>query len=410
MNNSLTRQYEAGENNQKVFLFNLGVTMPKGNIRCSKCHKAMNKASCICGHTACYISIYWKKKQYRMFRYYLDNELFNYTRALKQLTEMNFAIEQKKFNPADWTTQAIQERIFLIQAEKWLKVKGNESERNELSYGTLNAYKGFVKNHWNLLHKYDVKEIRYEQLETLKDTLPGKMKTRRNSLNALHAFWAWMRRKGIVNEIPVWPTIEGDDSIQRSAIDYEEQMAALDRIPVAERSPIEFGFETGLRPGETCALKVKDINQINKQALIQRTWSGSRLRETTKSKKKNWIPLSNRAWDIITLLLRDKHPEAFIFINPRTGKGYRPDTLQKSWKKYSKTNIDHYSASRHSFCTQLTDTGINSLQARELMRHTDIRTTQKYFHASTEKLREAVNQRGKVLPFKKASDGSLNDR
>ncbi|HEB02655.1 MAG TPA: hypothetical protein ENI12_05405 [Nitrospirae bacterium] len=54
----------------------------------------------------------------------------------------------------------------------------------------------------------------------------------------------------------------------------------------------------------------------------------------------------------------------------------------------------HYSASRHSFCTQVAETGINALQAQNLMRHSDIRTTQKHFHASVNKLRIAVNLRG----------------
>jgi len=56
--------------------------------------------------------------------------------------------------------------------------------------------------------------------------------------------------------------------------------------------------------------------------------------------------------------------------------------------------MDYYSASRHSLCTQMVETGVSVFQAQDLMRHADIRSTQKHFHASTERLRDAVNRRG----------------
>jgi len=93
-------------------------------------------------------------------------------------------------------------------------------------------------------------------------------------------------------------------------------MEGLLKIPEEHRDVIEFGFETGLRPGELCALKVKDLDMRGQQALIQRTWSGSKLRETTKGKTKRFIPLSDRAFQIAVKHIPDKHPEAFLFVNP----------------------------------------------------------------------------------------------
>ena len=76
----------------------------------------------------------------------------------------------------------------------------------------------------------------------------------------------------------------------RIALDVDDQIVALTRIPERYRDAIEFGMETGLRPGELGALKIKDLDLKKEQALIQRTWSGAELRETTKGKKKNWAP------------------------------------------------------------------------------------------------------------------------
>jgi integrase len=44
--------------------------------------------------------------------------------------------------------------------------------------------------------------------------------------------------------------------------------------------------------------------------------------------------------------------------------------------------------------------GADALQVKELARHTDVRTTQRYYHGSTSRLRSIVNNRGKVVPLK----------
>ena len=58
--------------------------------------------------------------------------------------------------------------------------------------------------------------------------------------------------------------------------------------------------------------------------------------------------------------------------------------------------LDHYSASRHSFCTQLIHDGLNPLEAQSAMRHKDLRSTQKYFHANRDRMREHFNRRGRA--------------
>jgi len=83
-------------------------------------------------------------------------------------------------------------------------------------------------------------------------------------------------------------------------------------------------------------------------------------------------------------------PDNFVF-------EIKPKTLQNIWRRYSGLKISLYEATRHSFCTQLVEMGINTLQAKELMRHSDVRSTEKYFHASVKKLGDIAEQRGKVV-------------
>ncbi|KJU87741.1 tyrosine recombinase xerD [Candidatus Magnetobacterium bavaricum] len=96
---------------------------------------------------------------------------------------------------------------------------------------------------------------------------------------------------------------------------------------------------------------------------------------------------------------KDKTPDAFLFINKRTKTFYTADNLWRNWREYSGIDVSFYEASRHSFITQLVEDNTNPFVAKELARHTDIRTTQNYYHATSSKLRDVVNRRGKIVPI-----------
>lgn len=353
-----------------------------------------------CGTVSSYISIYFKGKHYRFARNGKGRVLKDINEANDLHAEMRLAINNGTFNPLDYTKKKIDERKFNHQVDVWLNQKIEEQEAGELSPETLKNYKGYAKNHFTSLSGYDSRDISYDVLEIFKDDLPKtlKIKTRRNILNALHDLFIRMHKRGVIKDLPAWPVIEGDDSFERSSLAFDQQQDGLSKIPeTPDRETIEFGFETGLRPGETCAIKVKDVDEINRQVLIRRTWSGKHLRESTKGKNKVWLPLSERAWEIIRSRIKDSLPEAFIFINPRTGGAYRQKVLNRVWKTFSGyPDLDHYSASRHSFCTQLNHDGVNVLEAQAAMRHKDLRSTQKYFHPQRDRMREHFNRRGRA--------------
>ena len=186
----------------------------------------------------------------------------------------------------------------------------------------------------------------------------------------------------------------------RTAIDYETQAYALAKIPEEHRDVIEFGFETGLRPGETCAIQVRDLE--NGVLTVQRTWSGSRLRETTKGGNKERVPLSQRASALFSKHSKEKLPHAFLFINPETHRAYRPKKLNQLWRKFTGIDITHYEASRHSFCTQIIESA-DVFSAQRLMRHKNLSSTKVYHHASTKRLEDIVNSRGRVVVLEPAA-------
>ena len=156
-------------------------------------------------------------------------------------------------------------------------------------------------------------------------------------------------------------------------------------------------METGLRPGEVCALQWQDIDFKARRALIRRTYSEATLRQKTKQKKEQWIPLSDRACEIVD---GQGRASAFLFSNPDTGRGYRYKVLNRLWNKHSGTGVDLYEGTRHSFCTQMVEQ-LDLASAQKAMRHTDQRSTKRYDHSGDAKIRDAMNRRGNVIEMKK---------
>jgi integrase len=166
-------------------------------------------------------------------------------------------------------------------------------------------------------------------------------------------------------------------------------------------------METGLRPGEVCALLVEHVDLRAGTARIERTFSGNLVRETTKQKRKRIIPLSRIALEIATRHAQGKHPKAHLFVNPRTNRHYLPKTLWYEWSAHSGLDICLYEGTRHSFASQLIqDNDVTIVKA--LMGHSDIRTTEKYTHMRVSRLADVVDAR-KVIRLEKETTLKAKD-
>lgn len=183
-------------------------------------------------------------------------------------------------------------------------------------------------------------------------------------------------------------------------------MESTGNIPEEHRDIFYFMRETGIRIGEACAIQVRDLDLEYERILIQRTWSGKKLVETTKQKKKQYVPLSDLAIEVVNRNRINKTMGAFLFVNPRTKRGYRDEFLRRLWKQYSGCDITLYEAMRHSTITDWSGIG-SAYDVQRLARHTDMRTTMKYIHAVDGRLKKMVN-RGEVVPIVKVNSHLLD--
>ncbi len=362
--------------------------MQRGNVSCARCGRKRQGRSCPkCGYDACAIRIKWDGK---LYRFYCDRQgrPYSFSAALETLIRINNEIQDRLFEPGEYSKKAVDQRLFQRAFERFLDIKEKE-------YAPSNKYRTYYRNYFGYFADMDVRDIKMKHLHTFyREHLPSALswKYRNNIMQSLFAFLRWLKRWGEIKELPTFPDLEKGDCTPRRAPDYEEQIEALHNIPADHQPIIEFLMETGMRPGEVCALKIGDIEKG--RALVQRTYSACVLRERTKSKRKAWRTLSTRALEIYVEQSARRDPDEFIFINPVTGDGYRLEFLRKTWRKHSQASFDLYS-NRHGFGTQMAEMGLGELELQELMGHSDIRSTKQYFHPTPERQRDLLDRRGK---------------
>lgn len=386
-----------------------------GTIRCAvrTCGMEMTGRVCSCGNVTCYVDVYHNGKHWK-YRRDRQGDVLTYGKAVKVLNAIREQIDSRVYDPAARLDSKVNERRFASKWEVYISDKEEQVRGNERSPSYVRILKCYRRKYFVSLDNYDVRDITLEQLAEVKRHMTGcKIKTKQNVINALSAFFNWLLDEdGSIVRRPKFPVIKGDDAQPQGAIDRFSQEGALAHIPEKYRDPIEFSMETGCRPGEVCALKVKDIDLADQKAHIRRTWSDYVLRETTKQKRKLWIPLSDRAVEIARINCSGKLPESFLFVNPNSGNAYRPRRLAEIWCEFSGTTVKLYEATRHSFCTQLVEDGVPLPIVQQLARHADIRTTQKYVHPTEESTRKAVNNRGlgKVIDLKSGTKAERENR
>jgi integrase len=177
------------------------------------------------------------------------------------------------------------------------------------------------------------------------------------------------------------------DEIELSQIVSKENNETLKQIYL-------FAFYTGMRLGEITNLK---WNQVSFSERIIRVMNTDEF--TTKGKRERIVPLNDKVFNILSEIfpkIISIQKDGYVFNKNRFM--FNPDYISKNFKKAvresAKENlIDesiHFHDLRHSFASNLAKRGVSLLIIKELLGHTDIKTTMIYAHLRPENLRNAV--------------------
>jgi len=142
-------------------------------------------------------------------------------------------------------------------------------------------------------------------------------------------------------------------------------------------------------------LKCRDVDLEHRSITISATFSKNvyRLRRKGKRSKPYMLPIHPEMLDYITERVRGNLPDAFVFPHPVTGRFYIESVLPKIWKKVRDQagigpfELRLYDASRHSFASQLVNSGTSLYFVSQALGHSNAKTTERYSHADLEKLR-----------------------
>lgn len=378
----------------------------RGSILCQRCGSRRRERVCPkCGYDSCVIRISVNGKYARIYHDKKGTAL-SYTEAFRSLSVINAEIENEKkggvkFNIKNWLLPEIEAMKFEKKYEEWLADKRNKIERkqSDCRNATLKLYKVY-RAHYKHLNDLDVRCIKKGDIQKhFLNELPAELsqKYTQNMLLALKTFFRWLNDEEKI-EIPKFPEFKVTIAEKQRSITYEAQMEAIRNFPEQHRDILYFQRETGLRVSEVCALQIRDFDFPSSRVLIQRTYSGYDLIETTKGNREDWIPVSRFALDIALNAAKDRFGKDFLFINPSTCRGYKPAYLRDLWAIHGIKGLKLYEATRHSTITDWSKNA-TAFQVKDLARHSDIRTSQKYVHNAMTDLRDVVN-RDNVIPIR----------
>jgi len=156
-----------------------------------------------------------------------------------------------------------------------------------------------------------------------------------------------------------------------------------------DRVLFELMYSSALRIGEALALRVRDLDKVNRLVLVRQG----------KGSKDRIVPVSKNSALLLSQFLtgRGKEKNTFIFHGRKKGKPLHVSTPIRAFRRYVKRCGFHRPGItphvlRHSCATHLLVAGADLRYVQELLGHEKIETTVKYTHLLDETLKSVYRQ------------------
>jgi len=143
--------------------------------------------------------------------------------------------------------------------------------------------------------------------------------------------------------------------------------------------------------GYKCGLRLSEILSLTKDSLILKIKS---LIIQGKGGKTRYVPVPDKLWqDILDFSSQFPATCSRLFLS-RTGKPMDKPAFYSVWRSRMRKLGINFSphALRHGCATNWLQKGGNIREVQELLGHSSIRTTERYTHIVSERLRELVNK------------------
>jgi integrase/recombinase XerD len=159
------------------------------------------------------------------------------------------------------------------------------------------------------------------------------------------------------------------------------------------RVALALAILAGLRMGEVRALRVRDVNLVEKVLYVKRTYSGDEIVNAPKGLDEEAVPLASLLEAILAETIAGKQPDDPVVAKPDGGslsKGGVDSALRRIQRHLGIEPVWSLHKLRHYFATKLLRNKVNVEAVRRLLRHKHLQSTARYLHATASDLADAV--------------------
>ncbi len=358
----------------------------------------------------------FKGQRERLFYDKEGKRLDTYNKALELQIMINKEIREHTYDPSQYVRRESKE--FWVST---LLGEFQDRKIDKLAPSYQHDFKRMVRVASEFFGEQDVREVRPLRIEDYQSHLGKTLspKSVKNYLDLLRAFLRWCcDKKGAIGRIPSFPDLPKYDPAPKW-VAQDDQVNLYAHVPEEDKPIIAFLMLHGCRPGEARALRLKDVDLRRRVITISRTWSGTQIREVRKGPRGSAEPYTigihpeMREW--IEKRMTEALPEAFLFVNhgQASGRHYTQSALDRIWSMVRQAanlgpEVRLYDATRHSFASNLSNSGTDLKKLKDMMGHADIRTTLKYAHGNVEHTRAdlaklSLKKPAEVVPIRKES-------
>jgi integrase len=382
------------------------IRLPKRHSTCPFCGSAfvdLRKEGYLCPECLrkpdrFYLDIHYGGKRSRIFCDKQGNPLDTFDRAYDLLAHINYEIANFIFDPSKYIKSEQKEFYVSTKLDEYL-----DHKLDSIAPSYKTDFKRYVGKAKDFYGTRDIREIRKVDVINFQKHLQQNFsicnKTVKNIMDVFKSFLNYLKNDlEIINTVPKFPDIDIEVKPFKW-LSLEDQVRLFEMVPEKHKPIFAFLMLHGCRPSEARALKNKNVDLKNRIITISATFSGNVYREKRKGKKSRpvTIPIHPELYSYISGRVSNNLPEAFLFTNPTTGKYYHKNTLQRVWDAVrEKAGIDKslrlYDATRHSFASNLVNSGSTIYMVSKLLGHSSVKMTEKYAHSEVENLRTDIQK------------------